>query len=92
MSINIININIITSVHHLFCKGPRPLVTVSTANIPVLHFAEVVHFHCESWFTLSPEVIILLTHYQGRSAGFTMKSFKGSSNKLGPLDSLGKQM
>ena len=27
-----------------------------------------------------------------RSAGFTTKPFKGSSNKLGPLDSLGKQM
>jgi hypothetical protein len=75
---------------YLFRKGPRPLVTVSMADIPVLHFAEVVHFHYESWFTLSPEVISLLTHYQGRSAGFTMKSFKDSSNKLGPLDSLGK--
>jgi hypothetical protein len=85
MSINIININIITGVHHLFCKGPRPLVTVSTADIPVLHSAEVVHFHHESLFTLLPEVISLLTHFQGRSAGFTMKSFKGSSNKLGPL-------
>jgi hypothetical protein len=30
---------------HLFCKGLRPLVTVSTTNIPVLHSAEVVHFH-----------------------------------------------
>jgi hypothetical protein len=82
---NIISIIITISVHHLFCKGPRPLVTVSTADIPVLHSAEVVHFHHESWFTLSPEVISLLTHYQGRSAGFTMKSFKGSSNKLGLL-------
>jgi len=27
---------------------PRPLVTVSTADIPVFHSAEVVHFHCES--------------------------------------------
>jgi hypothetical protein len=92
MSFNIISIIITISVHHLFCKGPRPLVTVSTAVITVLHSTEVVHFHCESWFILSPEVISLLTHYQGRSAGFTMKSFKGSSNKLGPLDSLGKQM
>ena len=25
------------------------------------------------------------THYQERSAEITMKSFKGSSNKLGPL-------
>ena len=39
-------------------------------------------FTQEPWFTLSPEVISLLTYYQGRSAGFTMKSFKGSSNKL----------
>jgi hypothetical protein len=48
MSINIISIIIIISVHYLFCKGPRPLVTVSTAIITVLHSAEVVHFHCES--------------------------------------------
>ena len=82
MSIFIISI---ISVHHLFCKGPRPLVTMSTADIPILHSAEVVHFHCESWFTLSPEVANLLTHFQGRSAGFTMKTFKSLSNKLGPL-------
>jgi hypothetical protein len=86
VSINIISIIIIISVHHLFCKGPRPLVTVSTTDIPVLHSTEVVHFHCESWFTLLPEVANLLTHFQGRSSGFTMKSFKGSSNKLWPLD------
>ena len=73
-------------------RVPRPLVTMSTADIPVLHSTEVVHFHFESWFTLLPEVVNLLTHFQGRSAGFTMKHFKGSSNKLGPLDSLGKQM
>ena len=29
-------------------------------------------------------------HFQGEQAGVTMKPFKGSSNKLGPLDSLGK--
>ena len=72
----------IIHVLYLFRKGPRTLMTVSTADIPVLHSAEVVHFHCESW---SPEVTSLLTHYQGRSARFTMKPFKGSSNKLGPL-------
>jgi hypothetical protein len=38
-SINIIIIN-----DHIFHKGPRPLVTVSTADIPVLHSAEDVHF------------------------------------------------
>jgi hypothetical protein len=32
----------------LFHKGLRPLVTVSTAVITVLHSAEVVHFHYES--------------------------------------------
>ena len=60
-------------------------MSVSTADIPVLHSTEVVHFHCESGFTLSPEAANLLTHYHGRSAGFTIKPFKGSSNKLGPL-------
>jgi hypothetical protein len=48
VSFNIISIIITISIHHLFCKGLRPLVTVSTADIPVLHSAEVVHFHCES--------------------------------------------
>ena len=66
-------------------RVPRPLVTVSTAVITVLHSAEVLHFHHEPWFALSPEVISLLTHYQGRSVGFTIKPFKGLSNKLGPL-------
>ena len=81
MSIYIISI---ISVHHLFRMGPRLLVTVSTDDIPVLHSAEVVHFHYES-FTLSPEATNLLIHYQGRSVGFTMKPFKGLSNKLGLL-------
>jgi hypothetical protein len=92
VNINIISVIIIISVHHLFCKGPRPLVTVNTAVITVLHSAEVVHFHCESWFTLSPEVANLLTHFQGRSAGFTMKSFKGSSNRLEPLGFISQSM
>ena len=67
-------------------------MTVSTAVITVLHSVEVVHFHCESRFTLSPEVDNLLTHFQGRSAGFTMKPFKGSSNKLGPLGVCGPSL
>ena len=75
-----------------FVNVLRPLVTVSTVDIPVLHSAEVVHFHCESGFTLSPEVASLLTHNLGRSTGFTIKPFKGSSNKLGLLDSPGKQI
>jgi hypothetical protein len=59
-------------------------VTVSTADIPVLHSAEIVHFYFESYFSFarglkSPK------HYQGEQAGYTMKPFKGSSNKLGPL-------
>ena len=45
MSIFIISI---TRVYHLFRKDPRPLVIVSTADIPILHSAEVVHFHYES--------------------------------------------
>jgi len=42
-------------------------------------------FTHESWFTLSPEARRPLNHYQEKSVGITMKSFKGSSNKLGPL-------
>ena len=37
-------------------------------------------------------MISLLTHYQGRSARFTMNPFKGLSNKLGPIDLVGKQI
>jgi hypothetical protein len=29
-------------------------------------------------------------HFQGEQTWFTVKPFKGSSNKLGPLNSLGK--
>ena len=39
-----------------------------------------------------PEVANLLTHFQGRSAGFTIKHFKGSSNKLGPLGVCGPSL
>jgi hypothetical protein len=42
MSICIISI---ISVHHLLSKEPRMLVTMSMADIPVFHSAEVVHFH-----------------------------------------------
>jgi len=46
-----ININIITDLPLEIIysvRVPRPLVIVSTADISVLHSAEVVHFHCES--------------------------------------------
>jgi hypothetical protein len=39
-----------------------------------------------------PGVCKALKRYHGEQAGYTMKPFEGSSNKLGPLDSLGKQM
>jgi hypothetical protein len=37
--------NILINSDQLFHKGSRLLVTVSTADIPVLHSADVVHFH-----------------------------------------------
>jgi hypothetical protein len=60
-------------------------MTVSTTDIPVLQSAEVVHFHCEScrpyaWVNYSQNTSKLSRQ------GNTMKSFEGSSNKLGPLD------
>jgi hypothetical protein len=75
----------------LFYKGPRPLVTVSMAVITVLHSAEVVHFHCES---CCPYVQVNYSQntFKVSRQGNTMKSFEDSSNKLGPLDSLSKQM
>jgi hypothetical protein len=75
----------------LFHMGPRPLVTMSTADIPVLHYAEVVHFHCESCRPYARVNYSQNTSKVSRQ-GNAMKSFEGSSNKLGPLDSLGKQM
>jgi hypothetical protein len=75
----------------LFYKGPRPLVTVSSADMLVLHSAEVVHFHCESCHPYARVNYSQNTSKVSRQ-GNTMKSFEGSSNKLGPLDSLGKQM
>jgi len=68
----------------LMQESPRPLLTMSTASIPVFNTLQRLYiFTHESWFTLSPEVISLLTHYQGRSAGITMEPFKSSSNMLG---------
>ena len=76
---------------HLFYKGPRPLMTMSTADIPVLHSAEVVHFHYESWYPYA-RVNYSENTFQGEQAGVTMKPFKGSSNKLGPLGFCGLRM
>jgi hypothetical protein len=61
------------------------------AVITVLHSTEVVHFHCESC-SLYARVNYSQNTSRVSRQGNTMKSFKGSSNKLGPLDSLGKQM
>jgi hypothetical protein len=73
----------------LFHKGPRSLVTVSTAVITVLHSAKVIHFHCESCRPYARVNYSQNTAKVSRQ-GNTMKSFEGSSNKLGLLDSLGK--
>jgi hypothetical protein len=75
----------------LFHKGLRSLVTVSTAVITVLRSAEVVHFHCESCRSYARVNYSQNTSKVSRQ-GNTMKSFEGSSNKLGPLDLLDKQM
>jgi hypothetical protein len=66
-------------------------VTVSTAVITVLHSTEVVHFHCESCFPYAQVNYSQNTSKVSRQ-GNTMKSFKGSSKMLGPLDSVDKQM
>jgi hypothetical protein len=75
----------------LFHKGPRSLVTVSTTIITILHSAEVVHFHCKSCCPYARVNYSQNTSKVSRQ-GNTMKSFEGLSNKLGLLDSLGKQM
>jgi hypothetical protein len=66
-------------------------VTVSTTVITVLHSAKVVHFYCESYSPYARVNYSQNTFNVNRQSN-TMKSFKGSSNKLGLLDSLGKQM
>jgi hypothetical protein len=68
----------------LFHKGLRPLLTVSTTVITVLHSAEVVHFHCESCCPYA-RVNYSQNTLKVKRQGNTMKSFEGSSNKLGPL-------
>jgi hypothetical protein len=70
----------------LFHKGLRPLVTVSTTVITVLHSAEVVHFHCESCCPYARGNYSQNTSKVSRQRN-TMKYFEGSSNKVGPLDS-----
>jgi hypothetical protein len=60
-------------------------MTVSTTVIIVLHSAEVVHFHCESCCSYARVNYSQNTSKVSRQ-GNTMKSFEGSSNKLGPLD------
>ena len=37
-----------TNQSHLIPKKSKPLLTMSTVDISVLHSAEVVHFYCES--------------------------------------------
>jgi hypothetical protein len=66
-------------------------MTVSMVVIIVLHSAEVVHFHYESCCPYAQVNYSQNTSKVSRQ-GNNMKSFEGSSNKLGPLDSLGKQM
>jgi hypothetical protein len=70
---------IIISVHRLFSKEPRPLVSVSTADISILHSAEVVHLY--------PQVVIPICHhlYQGSGVGYTTSFSKVLSNKCSPL-------
>jgi len=78
---------------HLFRQFFGPPVSVGTASIPdltlcrdctALPMSHDLHFR--------PRPIDLLTHYQGRSAGFTIKSFKGSSNELGSLGFISQSM
>jgi hypothetical protein len=60
-------------------------MTMSTADIPVLHSTEVVNFHCESCCPYA-RVNYSQNTSKVRRQGSTMKSFEGSSNKLAPLD------
>jgi hypothetical protein len=45
--------------------GSKPLVTVSTTDILVLHYAEVAHLDPQDVFPLSPRVDWTLKHFQG---------------------------
>ena len=66
-------------------------MTVSTTDIPVLHYADVVHLTVSRVSHL-PGVCKSLKYYQGEQARYTMKPFKGSSNKLGPLGVCGPSL
>jgi hypothetical protein len=45
--------------------GSKLLVTVSTTDIPILHYAEVAHLDPQDVFYLSPRVDRTLKHFQG---------------------------
>ena len=67
-------------------------MTVSTAHISVYTLQRLYTFTVshDLPFRLRPDD--LLAHSQGRPEGFTMKPFKGSSNKLGLLGFVSQSM
>ena len=57
-------------------------MSVSTADISVFITLQSLYTFTMSCVTLMLEVASLLTHFQGKSAGFTMKPFESTPNKL----------
>ena len=69
---------------HLILKKSKQLLSVSMADIPVLHSAEVTHFHHKSCCTYTQLNYSQNTSKVTRHEN-TMKPFEGSSNKFGLL-------
>jgi len=70
---------------YLFRQFSGPPVSVGTASIPDLTLCRgCTSLPMSHDLPFRSRPVDLLAHFQGKPAGFTVKSFKGSSNKLGP--------
>jgi hypothetical protein len=62
--------------HKLIMWVSEPLMTVSTASIPVLHSAELAHLYPQVVFTHLPQSWSDPIHlYQGSEAGYHYEAF-----------------
>jgi len=78
---------------HLFRQFLGAPVSVGTASIPDLTLCKgCTSLPMSHDLPFRSRPVDLLAHFQGKLAEFTMKPLKGLFNKLGPLDSLGRQI
>ena len=61
--------------HKLIMWVSEPLMTVSTASIPVLHSAEVAHLYPQAVLPICQGVMNPIHLYQGSEAGYHYEAF-----------------